>query len=89
MPSSKGYKRDYKQEYKQSQSSDDEKERRAMRNTARRRAEREGKVSKGDGKDVAHKKALIKGGSNSKSNTKVQSASANRSFARTKKAGMK
>jgi len=47
-----------------------------------------GKVSKGDGKDVAHKKPLAKGGSNKKSNLKVASQSKNRSFARTKKARM-
>jgi len=89
MPSSKNYRRDYKKEYQNYHASDEQKKNRAARNTARRRAEREGKVSKGDGKDVAHKKALIKGGSNDKSNTKVQSASANRSFKRTRSAGMK
>ncbi len=76
-------------EYKVSQSSDDEKKRRAMRNAARREMEDEGKVKKGDGKDIDHKKALIKCGSNNKSNLRVASKSANRSFARTKKAGMK
>ena len=89
MPSSKGYKRDYKQEYKQSQSSEKEKKNRAMRNNARRRMEAEGKVSKGDGKDVEHKKPLAKGGGNGRGNLAVKSKSANRSFARTKKAGMK
>lgn len=79
----------YKQEYKQSQSSEDEKKRRAMRNAARREAERDGKVHKGDGKDIDHKKPLIKGGGNGKSNLRVTSKSSNRSFARTKKAGMK
>lgn len=41
-------------------------------------AEKAGKVSKGDGKDVAHKKALAKGGGNAKSNLKVTSRSSNR-----------
>lgn len=50
---------------------------------------KEGKVRKGDGKDVDHKKPLAKGGSNSRSNLRVRSASANRSFARTKGAKMK
>ena len=48
-----------------------------------------GKVSKGDGKDVGHKEAPCQGGSNNKSNLKVQSKSKNRSFARTKTARMK
>lgn len=50
---------------------------------------KEGKVRKGDGKDVMHKKALIKGGSNAKSNRTVGTVHENRSFQRTKKAGMK
>ena len=89
MPSAPSYKRNYKQEYFTSQASAAEKKRRAARNKARRTLEDEGRVKKGDGKDVAHKKALIKGGSNSRSNWSVQGASANRSFKRTKKAGMK
>ena len=54
--------------------------RRAARNAARARLMKEGKVSKGDGKDVAHKRALSKGGSNARSNLKVQSASKNRGW---------
>ena len=50
--------------------------------------EKDGKVKKGDGKDVGHKKPLAKGGSNKKSNLKVTSAAKNRSFKRTKKARM-
>jgi len=50
--------------------------------------EKEGKVKKGDGKDVGHKKALAKGGSNKRSNLKVTSAAKNRSFKRTKTARM-
>ncbi len=49
--------------------------------------EKAGKVRKGDGKDVAHKDNNPK--NNSKSNLAVQSKSKNRSFARTKSAGMK
>lgn len=52
---------------------------RAARNKARRQAERDGKVRKGDGKDVDHKKPLSKGGSDKKSNTRVRSAKSNRS----------
>ena len=54
----------------------------AARNKARAMLEREGKVHKGDGKDVDHKKPLSKGGTTTKSNLRVKSKSANRSFAR-------
>ena len=55
------------------------KKNRAARNKARRAAEKAGKVSKGDGKDVGHKTPLKKGGSKKLSNTKVQSRKSNRS----------
>lgn len=51
---------------------------RVARNKARRQLMAEGKVSKGDGKEVDHKKPLSKGGSNSRSNLQVLSRSANR-----------
>ena len=51
---------------------------RAKRNQARREAEKDGRVTKGDGKDVDHKTPLRSGGSNKKSNTRVRSRSANR-----------
>jgi hypothetical protein len=89
MPSSKGYKRNYDEEYARYQGSEEQKRNRAKRNAARREAERDGKVHKGDGKDIDHKKPLAKGGGNAKKNLRVTSASANRSFPRTKKAGMK
>jgi hypothetical protein len=82
-------KRDYKDEYSQYQGTEEQKKNRAQRNTARRRAAREGRVKKGDGKDIDHKKPLSKGGSNSKKNTRVTSASANRSFKRNSKGGIK
>lgn len=53
---------------------------RVARNTARRELMAEGKVSKGDGKDVDHKKPLIKGGSNGRSNLEVKSATTNRGW---------
>lgn len=56
----------------------EQKKNRAARNKARREAIREGRVKKGDGKDIDHKVALANGGSKSKSNTRVKSASANR-----------
>lgn len=51
---------------------------RAARNKARAQMMREGRVKKGDGKDVDHKKPLSKGGSNSRSNLRVVSRSKNR-----------
>jgi hypothetical protein len=49
-----------------------QKKNRAARNKARARAEREGRVSKGDGQIVGHKKRLGAGGSNSSSNTRIE-----------------
>lgn len=43
----------------------------------RRDFEKEGKVSKNDGKQIDHKKEMIKGGSNKKSNLHVTSARTN------------
>ncbi len=60
-------------------SSPKQKKNRAARNQARAEAKRDGRVKKGDGKDVNHKKPLRNGGSNEKSNTNVQSKSKNRS----------
>ena len=60
------------------QSTTVEKKKRAARNKARRQLEREGKVSKGDGKDVGHKKPLARGGSKARSNLQVQSRKKNR-----------
>ena len=77
-------KRDYKAEYAKYQGSEEQKKNRAKRNAARRKAAKDGKVSKGDGKDVAHKKAISKGGKNP-GNTKVEVAGANRSFKRNSK----
>jgi hypothetical protein len=67
-------KRDYS---KQKENDDKNAKNRAKRNTARRRAERDGKVSKGDGKHIDHKKNLSAGGSNATSNTRVVSAKTN------------
>ena len=82
MPSSPNYKRDYRQEYDAYQGTETQKKNRAQRNKARRMLEREGVVSKGDGKDVDHKTPLSKGGKTTMSNLSVKSASANRSFSR-------
>lgn len=47
---------------------------------ARRALEKEGKVSKGDGKEVNHKKALKSGGSNRRSNLEVTTRKKNRGW---------
>jgi hypothetical protein len=78
--------RNYKQEDKY-QSQPEQVKNRVARNAARRKLMREGKVHKGDGKDVAHKVAFDKGGSN-KQGVKVSSASANRSFKRDSKGNL-
>lgn len=79
--------RDYKSEYDNYHSSEKAKKKRAENNAARRKMEKAGKVSKGDGKDVAHKNNRT--GDNRMSNLKAESPSKNRSFARTKSAGRK
>lgn len=60
---------------------------RMERNKARYKLLKEGKVKKGDGKDVAHVKAADKGGS-IKDGVKVQSKSSNRSFKRDSKGNL-
>lgn len=89
MPYMKNGKRDYKTQYEKYDGKDSVKKDRAKRNNARRQLEAEGKVSKGDGKDVDHKKPLSKGGSNGRSNLRAVSKSSNRSFARNKNGSMK
>lgn len=74
-------KRNYKKEYETYQGTEEQKKNRAMRNKARRKALKNGLVKKGDNKDVAHNKAISKGGTN-KDGTRVTTASANRSFDR-------
>lgn len=78
-------KRDYKQEYK-NQVDRGEHEDRMERQRARRKLDAEGVNRKG--KDVAHVKALSKGGSN-KDGIRLESPSKNRSFPRTKTGAMK
>lgn len=55
--------------------------RRVMQNRARAMLMNEGKVRKGDGKDVDHRRMLKDGGSNKRSNLRVVSASRNRGWA--------
>ena len=79
--------RPYKKEYEQ-QKARGEHERRMERQRGRRSIDKKGKDLNGNGKadmrkgkDVAHVKALDKGGSN-KNGLRIQSASKNRSFKR-------
>jgi hypothetical protein len=53
---------------------------RVERNKARDMLMKEGRVQKGDGKDVDHKKPLRHGGGNSKSNLRVVSKNRNRGW---------
>lgn len=69
--------RDYRREYIRYDGSEKVKKRRAARNKARRFMEREGRVHKGDGKDVDHKDGNPH--NNSSSNLRVMDASKNRS----------
>tara|TARA_Y100000114_G_scaffold144027_1_gene152156 strand:- start:5683 stop:5925 length:243 start_codon:yes stop_codon:yes gene_type:complete len=53
-------KRNYRKEYKKFQASKQEKKNRAARNRRRRIAEKEGRVKKGDGKDIHHQGSKTK-----------------------------
>ena len=85
MPSSSKYVRDLKQELRTQKKRDKTKSdpkgtrKRVARNKARAAAIKAGRASKGDGKDIGHKKALKHGGSTKLTNTKVQSRKSNRS----------
>jgi|TARA_R100000541_G_C1891604_1_gene83579 hypothetical protein len=81
-------KRPYKKEYQQQKARKSEHERRMERQRARRKIDKTGKdankngvADKREGKDVSHRKALSKGGSN-KAGVTIQSKSKNRSFKR-------
>lgn len=71
-------KRDYKKEYRDYHGKPEQKKRRAQRNAARSKAAKEGKVRKGDGKEVHHVDAPRKGNLNNKK-TRVVSRKYNRS----------
>jgi hypothetical protein len=79
--------RNYRKEYDRYHGSEEQKKNRAKRNNARRKLTREGKVSKGDGKDVDHIRGIKAG--NGKGNLRVKSKSANRSFPRDRNARKK
>lgn len=81
--------RDYKKEYANYQGKPEQIENRAKRNAARAEMEKKGVVRKGDGKDVDHRTPIAKGGGNGSGNLRAVPKSQNRSFARTRTAGMK
>ncbi len=81
--------RNFRAEYDNYQGKPEQIKKRAMRNAARAEMEKKGVVSKGDGKDVDHVKPIAKGGGNGNGNLRAVPKSQNRSFARTKTAGMK
>ena len=88
MPSSPNYVRDYQQERKTE--SEKRKRERAQRNAARRAFEKALGRSIPPGYDVDHVKPLDKGGpALAKGNLRLRKASANRSFARNSKGGVK
>lgn len=75
---SRGRKRDYDKEYKRDHASKKAKKVRAGHNKLRREAQREGRVKKGDGKEIDHITPVSKGGGNTKKNTRVVSRKTNR-----------
>lgn len=80
-------KRNYKSEYANYQGSEEQKRNRASRGRARYSMMKKGRVKLGDGVDVIHKDDNPS--NNSKSNLGTQPKSINRSFRRSKNAGMK
>lgn len=90
MPFMRNGKRDYKRELAwEHEKKPNRVKERAARNSARRAMMEEGKVRKGDGKDVDHKVPLSKGGSTSRKNLRVVPASENRSFSRNSDGSLK
>lgn len=82
-------KRDYKKENAKYNSRPEIVKKRAERNAARKELEKEGKVHKGDGRQVDHRVPLSKGGSTSRSNLRVVPASQNESFSRNRDGSLK
>jgi hypothetical protein len=73
------YERDYKKEYKNYHGKAKQRKERAARTAARELMIKKGKVRKGDGKDIDHKKPLRNGGSKGINNLRVRNKSKNRS----------
>ena len=70
--------RDYKKEYREYHGRPEQIKKRDARNKARRMMEKEGRVRKGDGREVDHKVPLSKGGSNSRRNLRIVTRRTNR-----------
>ena len=81
--------RDYRTEYDKYASRPEQIKARSERTTLRRQANAAGITSKGDGKDLDHKKPLSKGGANTLANARVTSKSTNRSFSRNSDGSLK
>ena len=71
------------------QAKPDQIKKRGKRNAARAKLMKEGKVKKGDGLEVDHKRPISKGGGNSRSNLAVKPRSANRAHGMSKNTGAK
>ena len=71
--------RDYRKEYDEYHGTAEQKKRRAQRNKARSKAAKEGKVSKGDGKEVDHVGPGNRKGKLDNSRVRVVSRKKNRS----------
>ncbi len=78
-------KRNYRKEYDNYQGKPSQIKRRGSRNKARKIAEKQGRVRKGDGKDVHH----TTGNPMDNTSLTIKSRSKNRSFARTKSGAKK
>jgi hypothetical protein len=72
-------KRNYKKEYRNYHGKPKQRAERAARTKAREQMIKKGKVKKGDGKDIDHKKPLRSGGSKGLNNLRVRDRSENRS----------
>ena len=72
-------KRNYAMEYRNYHGKPKQRKERAARTKAREQMIKKGRVKKGDGKDIDHKKALRHGGSNGINNLRVRDRSTNRS----------
>jgi len=70
--------RNYAKEYRDYHGKPKQIENRSKRNEARRKLAAEGRVHKGDGKEVDHKRPLSKGGGNGRGNLRVVSRRTNR-----------
>ena len=93
MPSSPGYVRNYTEEAKTAKARGEQgtgpTSGSAQRHKARRLALKLGMIKPGSKSDINHIKPIVKGGKTTASNINVESEHKNRSYPRTKSAGMK